>query len=407
MLSNTNLSNRRYFLCIGILAMLFSGVLYAWSILKIPFKELFGWTDSALAFNFTITMCFFCLSAFVGSRIFRRFGPRVPVILAGILVGAGFILTGLLSGNHVAGLYLSYGVLAGSGIGIAYNVVISAVSSWFPDKKGLCSGCLMMGFGASTLILGNVINALFAVESIGWSKTYIILGIVIAAVLIFTGLTLKCPAAEIVFPEPKKKKTRFQESFEAKNYSTTEMLKRFSFWRAFAYLICLAAVGNSVISFARDLALSVGATTALATTMVGVLAVCNGLGRIFTGALFDAVGRKITMIASAVLTIAAATIALMAVQMSSLPFCIAGLCLAGLSYGASPTVSATFTSAFYGQKYFPTNFSIMNFSLIFTSFLATVNSKLFVSTGGYTAPFILLLILGTVSLALTLSIRKP
>ena len=185
------------------------------------------------------------------------------------------------------------------------------------------------------------------------------------------------------------------------------MLKRFSFWRAFVYLICLAAVGNSVISFARDLALSVGATTALATTIVGVLAVCNGLGRIFTGALFDAVGRKVTMIASAVLTIAAATIALLAVQMSSLPFCIAGLCLAGLSYGASPTVSATFTSAFYGQKHFPTNFSIMNFSLIFTSFLATVNSKLFVSTGGYTAPFILLLILGTVSLALTLSIRKP
>lgn len=407
MLSNTKLSNRWYFLGIGIFAMLFSGVLYAWSILKIPFKEIFGWGDSALAFNFTITMCFFCLSAFVGSRIFRRFGPKIPVVLAGILVGAGFILTGLLSGSNVTLLYLSYGVLAGSGIGIAYNVVISAVSSWFPDKKGLCSGCLMMGFGASTLILGNSINALFAIDNIGWNKTYIILGIVIAMVLILTGILLKCPDASIAFPAPKKKKATQAENFEAKDYSTTEMLKRFSFWRAFVYLICLAAVGNSVISFARDLALSVGATTALATTMVGVLAVCNGLGRVFTGTLFDAAGRKITMITSAILTITAATVTLLAVQMSSLSFCIVGLCLAGLSYGASPTVSATFTSAFYGQKYFPTNFSIMNFSLIFTSFLATVNSKLLVSTGGYTAPFILLLILGTVSLFLTLSIRRP
>ena len=407
MLSNTKLSNRWFFLGLGVFAMLFSGVLYAWSILKIPFKEIFGWGDSALAFNFTITMCFFCISAFFGSKLFRRFGPKVPVILAGLLVGAGFILTGFLSGEEIAHLYICYGFLAGSGIGIAYNAVISTVNAWFPDKKGLCSGCLMMGFGASTLILGNTINALFAIDSIGWSKTYIILGIVIAAVLILTGFLIKCPDASIVFPAPKKKKAAQAENFEAKDYTTSEMLKRVSFWKAFFFLVCIAAVGNSVISFARDLALSVGATASLATTLVGVLAVCNGLGRVFTGALFDAAGRKITMIAACLVTIIAALISLLAVQTSSLPLCIAGLCLAGLSYGSSPTVSATYTAAFYGQKYFATNFSIMNFSLIFTSFIATASSKLFVSTGGYTAPFIMLLILASLSFIMNLTIRKP
>ncbi|MBE6815577.1 MAG: OFA family MFS transporter, partial [Ruminococcaceae bacterium] len=59
-----NLTKRWFYLFTGVFTMLFSGVLYAWSILKIPFKEDFGFSDSTLAFNFTLTMCFFCLGAF-------------------------------------------------------------------------------------------------------------------------------------------------------------------------------------------------------------------------------------------------------------------------------------------------------------------------------------------------------
>ena len=45
----------------GVFAMLFAGIIYAWSILKVPFSEGFGWAPSSLALNFTITMTFFCL----------------------------------------------------------------------------------------------------------------------------------------------------------------------------------------------------------------------------------------------------------------------------------------------------------------------------------------------------------
>ena len=88
-MSDMNILKKRWFyLAVGVFAMLFSGVLYAWSILKVPFKEDFGWPDAALALNFTLTMTFFCLSAFAGSLICKRFGPRVSLILAGVLVGA-------------------------------------------------------------------------------------------------------------------------------------------------------------------------------------------------------------------------------------------------------------------------------------------------------------------------------
>ena len=91
----------------------------------------------------------------------------------------------------------------------------------------------------------------------------------------------------------------------------------------------------------------------------------------------------------------------------SLPLCIAGLCLTGLSYGTSPTISSAFTSAFYGQKHFATNLSISNFNLMFASFIATACSSLQVASGGYTAPFILLLSLAGVALVLNISIRRP
>lgn len=407
MSSKTNLNKRWLFLGVGVFTMLFSGVLYAWSILKIPFKEVFGWSDKSLALNFTLTMCFFCLGAFFGSLICKRIGPKITLIIAGLLVGVGFISTGFLNPEFPYLLYVTYALLAGTGIGISYNVVVSTVNSWFPDKKGLCSGCLMMGFGISTLLLGNVVSSLFENENVGWSKAYIILGAVVGVVIIIAGIILKKPSADIIFPQPKVKKSTKKESFEVRDYTTKEMLKSFTFWRAFVFMILITAVGNTVISFARDLVISVDAAPALATTLVGVLSIFNGIGRILTGALYDALGRKTTMLASNILTIFAAGLTLVAVLTNSLPLCIVGLCLTGLSYGSCPTITSAFTASFYGTKYFPTNYSITNFNLIVASFIATFSSSLLTSTGSYTAPFILLLSLAVVALGLNFTIRKP
>ncbi len=398
MKTGNSLAVRWIYLAVGVFTMLFSGVLYAWSILKIPFKEVFAWSDSALAFNFTLTMCFFCLGAFAGSLICKNIGPRITLVLAGILVGVGFAGTGLLNGEQLVLLYITYAFFAGSGIGIAYNVVVSTVSAWFPDRRGLCSGCLMMGFGISTLLLGNIVSKLFEHPAMGWDKTYLFLGITLAVVLLAAGWILRLPMADVKLPAPEKKKHAVEETFERKDFSTVEMLKSFTFWRAFVCMAFMTAVGNSVISFARDLVLSVDAAPALATTLVGVLSVCNGLGRIITGAVYDAIGRRLTMISANILTIVAAGITLIAVYMHSLPICIAGLCLTGLSYGSCPTVTSAFSASFYGQKHFSTNYSITNFNLIAAAFIASFSNSLLISSGSYTAPFIMLLVLAVAAL---------
>ncbi len=407
MTTQSTLKKRWLYLFTGVFAMLFSGVLYAWSILKIPFKEVFSWSDSSLALNFTLTMCFFCLGAFFGSQLCKKLGVKITLFISALLVGAGFVITGFLNADLLYLLFVSYALLAGTGIGISYNVIVSTVTAWFPDKKGFCSGCLMMGFGISTLMLGNVISKMFENENIGWNKAYIILGVVIAVAIALSAFVLKRPSADTVLPVPKVRKATKKESFEVRDYKTSEMLKTFTFWRAFVCMAFITAVGNSVISFARDLVISVDATPALATTLVGVLAVFNGVGRVLTGAVYDVLGRKTTMISANILTIIAAGTTLLAVFTNSLPLCIVGLCLTGISYGSCPTVTSAFSASFYGQKYFATNYSIINFNLIVASFIATFANTLLINSGSYIAPFVMLLALAVGALALNFSIKKP
>ena len=399
-----NATVRWGYLILGTISLMVAGVIYAWSILKAPLAEEFGWSGSELALNFTLTMCFYCLGGFFGGLFSKRLGSRISLLAAAVLSGLGFFLTSRLSGGVVT-LYLSYGVIAAFGIGISYNVIISTVSAWFPDQKGLCSGALLMGFGTSALVVGKLASAL--IEGPGWRTAFLTVGILLAVVLTVTALLLRRPGENEVLPQPQQKRSAGEESFELKDYQTGEMVRRPSFWLAFFCIVCLAAVGNTVFSFARDLALSVGAKAAFASTLVGILSVCNGLGRIAVGLVFDRYGRKRTMLLANGLTILAAGITLTAVLTKSLPLCVAGLCATGFSYGSAPTITSAFTSGFYGTKHFPLNYSVMNFNLMGASFAATAAGSLVESTGGYAAPFILLLCLAGLSLILNLCIRKP
>ncbi len=400
-----NISIRWFYMAVGVISMLFAGVLYAWSILKAPLATEFGWGASALALCFTLAMTTFCIGGLLGARISGSAGHKTALVTSGILSLCGFVLTALLENVSVWVLYLTYGVLAGLGIGISYNVVIATVSSWFPDKKGLCSGSLMMGFGASALVLGNIADAMFK-SAFGWRTTYMVLGCAIFAVLLLAGFLLKKPSAETVLPEPKKKDKK-NDDVKSEDFTSKQMLCRPSFWMAFFCISFLAAVGSSVISFAKDLALSVRAPEALAVSLVGVLSICNGVGRILTGAIFDGIGRRKTMLLANVLTICAAGVVLFSVSIGSLPLCIIGLCLTGMSYGACPTITAAFTSSFYGMKHFSNNMALMTFTVMVGSFIATASNKILEATGGYIVPFVVLLCITFVALVLNLFIRRP
>ncbi len=398
---------RWLYLAVSALGLLFVGVIYAWSILKVPLLESFPWENSQLALSYTLTMCCFCLGSLLAGLLTKKVSTRALLLAAAVLIPAGYVLNARLSGESILAHYLAYDVLVGGGIGIAYNTLLSVGNAWFPDKKGTSSGILMMSFGMSTMVLGKLAARLFDHPAFGWRKTYIGLGLAIAVVLVLCALVLRRPDSSVLLPAPRKKQKKDADSFETRDYTTAETIRRPTFWIFYAYGTFGATVGSVVISFARELSIDLGASVAMATTLVGVLSVCNGLGRILCGLGFDAIGRRRTMLLVSTVTLAAPALMLVALWQDSLVLGIAAIGMTGVSYGCSPTISSAFISSFYGMKDFSLNYSIGNTKLLISSFAATLASSLLASTGSYVMPFVLLLVFAAISFGLNFLIRHP
>ncbi len=390
---------RYVYLAAATVMMLFSGIIYAWSILKMPYLTEFGWSQGELGLNFTITMWCFCFGGIIGGALVKKLPLWAIIGLSAILALVGFWLSGSLSGEAAWQLYAAYGVLCGLGIGIAYNVVISTVMGWFPDKRATVSGVLMMGFGASSLVLGSVTDVLM--NSLGWRNVYHGLGVCIFVIFAVCAVLIKPPA-----PLEREAADSNEITGEKAEYTTAEMVRRSTFWRFYAFQVLLVSIGSCVISFAKDISLSVGASESFAILMVGALSVCNGLGRILSGALFDKIGSVKTIRLAGALGILATLLMLLASIASSVPVWTTGVVFAGLSYGFMPPLSSGFVGKVYGRKNFASNFSIANTMLLFASFSGTIGGALFGMTGGYTSVFIFLIVFAVLGSIFGESLRK-
>jgi MFS family permease len=141
---------RWIFVAIGLIINLCLGSVYSWSVFRKPLEQIFnvGATESGLPFMFFLAF-FAILMPFAGGLL-DKYGPRIITILGGALVGIGWISTSFASG--ITMLTISYGLIAGGGVGVVYGAPIALSTRWFPDKKGLAVGLTIMGFGLSPFI---------------------------------------------------------------------------------------------------------------------------------------------------------------------------------------------------------------------------------------------------------------
>lgn len=380
---------------VGCVTLFAAGVIYAWSVLSGPFKTAFpAWSVSQLQLTFTLTLCTFCLGGLVSGLLAKRFSIKLRMLFAAVLILGGFTVTGTMNGCILL-LYLGYGIMAGFGIGIVYNAVIAATNAWFPDKKGIATGALMMSFGFSALFFSKVSQKMFDTASIGWRNTYLTLGAVIGGVILMAAFLVKAP-------EGMKKAVQASEN----DVSTKEMLKRASFWKLFAFFTLLAAVGSTAIGFGKNYFVSVGLKENAAVTVAGLLSIFNGFGRLFSGFFYDKAGLRKTQYVTSLVAITSPLLALLAVVFLSPVLGVIGLMLCAFSYGFSPTVSAAMVGGFYGMKHYHLNFPVLNLVLIPASFASTLAGKLFEVSGGYLSTFIVLTCMSVVGLIVNVSIKK-
>lgn len=304
--TSTPTGNRWIILAGGVLVQLTIGAVYAWSTMGRALsadESNFDLSTVQTAIPFEVAIGMLFLGTFLGGRIQDRKGPRV-VALAGVVVySIGIILAGFARDtSDLWLLILGYGVLGGFGLGLAYIVPIAMLQKWFPDKRGLITGVAVGGFGFGAVITSPMMNRLISgIEGYQAepTKAFLWLGVAYLVFGLLGASVFKNPPADYVAPGVAKAHEQHDEKKEAaaqqasRDFTQQEALSTPQWYLLTLILTVSVTAGISLISVAADAATDVaGFSVAAAATLVGIMGLFNGAGRILWAAISDTIGRK-------------------------------------------------------------------------------------------------------------------
>jgi OFA family oxalate/formate antiporter-like MFS transporter len=391
---------RIFYLIFATITLLVLGLIYAWSIFATPIIGDFPEYKPFSSQIFQVSMFAFCLSALAGAQIVKRVSAKVAIVVAAVLMAGGFVATAFGAGLGVWALFIFYGILAGSGCGIAYNAIISLVNPWFPDKIGLCSGIQMMGFGISALVFGSVANALFALDGWWWGTVFIIIAIVAFVIMLILAIIVKTAPKDIA------QKLGLTGAAVATKESPTQQQniltsKTFYLWCIWATIVI--ACGLTLIGTAKQGAELLQFDAGFAAILVGLVSTMNGLGRIINGAIFDKIGLIPVMAIAAAFAIAtmAALSAAFALEIGTL-YLVAAI-LVAFPYSAVPVMGSAYARQRFGAAGFAKNLGIANCNIATAAIINIVIVALLGSPASGNGPIIygLLGVLAILAFAIT------
>ena len=370
-MSNANLDSKRWLIAImGTCLQICLGTAYAWSFFQLPLSSAFGWSQSLTAWAFCLAICFLGLSAAVGGILLPKVGPRKLAMGGGFLFALGYLTAAFaLQAQSAPLLFLTYGVIGGIGLGFGYVTPVATVSKWFPDKKGLATGMVVMGFGLGALFMSKIFAPMLlnyfnfagaadaAAQQAILVKVFLALGVIFLILTLPIGSMMKNPPAGYVPAgyTPPKVSAAASAAMDSLTAKDSILSKRFLvMWIIF---FCNITAGIAIIGFQsplfQDLWSKVDPTldkmtlAAYGGTLIAVTSIFNGLGRFFWGGMSDKIGRTQTFR----IMLGSQIIAFIALAYVPNPWVFAiVLCYVLLCYGGGFGTMPSFVLDVYGPK---------------------------------------------------------
>lgn len=362
-MSEQKVQDRRLVVVGAVLIQLALGAIYAWSVFT-PSLKAAGWSSAQTQIVFSAGLAFFAIVMVLAGRMMPTVGPQKLALSGGIVLGLGYLLGGLVGKSSVVLLTLFIGVVGGSGIGLAYVVPIAVGMRWYPDKKGLITGLAVAGFGFGAMLwvkLAGTWGNLIAQQGLG--TTFVIYGIVFAAMVIIGSVWMKFPPegwkpAGYTPPEAKK-----GEVAAGVNFKSGEMLGTPQFYMIFITFVFSAGAGLMTIGlmklFPMQALQASGLSESAASNVAGLamavfFSLANGIGRIAWGTLSDKLGRKMSVI---VMCATQGVFMILFVKMAGVaPTLYLAATLIGFNFGGNFALFPTFTADTFGAKFVGQNY---------------------------------------------------
>ena len=324
------------------------GSVYAWSYFQQPLMDAYGWSNTQVAWTFSLAIGCLGVSAAIGGVLLPRFGPRKLAITGSLLYGAAYLLAALaLQWHSLPLLWLGYGVIGGIGLGLGYVTPVATAAKWFPDRKGLVTGMVVMGFGFGALLMSKLIApALEGVFAKQLPQVFVGSGLILGVIGGVAACFLRNPpvTAAAGLARPKVMPAILSRQFVL-------------MWLVF---FCNIVAGIAVISFQSPLLqellqkgdplASPQRLAAYGATLIAVSSVFNGLGRFSWGSLSDRLGQLPTFR----LMLATQALAFLALMLTSNPLLFGVLiCYILLCYGGGFGVMPSFVLNRFGPALMP------------------------------------------------------
>jgi MFS transporter, OFA family, oxalate/formate antiporter len=299
---NTSEPNRWIILLASILGMVaVANFQYGWTLFVPPLQKHLKAEQALIQVTFTIFVLLETWLVPFEGWLVDKFGPRLLVMLGGVLAGLGWVASG--KAGSLTALYLSYAV-AGIGAGIVYGTAIGSALKWFPDHRGLAAGLTAAGFGAgSALTVAPIANM---IASVGYQAAFIRWGIIQGLTVIVAAFFLKSPPVGWL---PKTWRLKGSEEVKKRqspvDFTSAEMVSTPNFWLMYVMMTMVATGGLMAVAQLNPMAVDFKVdkvpvhllwfTLPALTFALSADRVINGLCRPFWGWISDHIGREKTM----------------------------------------------------------------------------------------------------------------
>ncbi|MGA2527261.1 MAG: MFS transporter [Smithellaceae bacterium] len=379
-------------LIVAVLIQICLGVGYSWSTFVPALKQTFGLSITQTETIFGTGSLVITLFIFFGGRIQDRLGPRIPVVVGGIILGSSYILAGCSNGSYSA-LRLLIGVGAAIGVGLCYICPIACCVKWFPDHKSLMTGIVVAGYGGSPIII-SLIGEYLLSHQVNVLAIFKYMGLIFLVIITIAAMFLRNP------PQEKDSSTIVAD------IKTIDLFKDRNFWGLLCGIFPCLCIGLMIIGNIKPFGLSLNLSLVITGTAVSILAFFNAIGRIGWGIIGGFLEGKKAILLSLISTSLVCLAVTFAVK-DDLTFFLF-VVFAGFNYGACLVLYAAEIANHYGTEKMGTIYSTLFLSNGVAGFLAPpLAGIIFDNTGSYTPAFLIFGSLSFISIFLFYFIYQP